>query len=92
MKSIVGALLVGTSEVHLQTMPATITVSPRMITAGHLAEGSTPGRYVLGSAGGLVDWTTEQPARPDICYQFICNPDKHKKAAGASLSSGLITL
>ncbi len=34
-----------------------------MITAGHLAEGFTPGRYVLDGEGGLVDWTTEQPAR-----------------------------
>jgi len=63
-----------------------------MITAGHLTGGFTVSKYVLDGEGGLVDWTTEQPARPDICYQFICNPDKHKKAAGASLSSGLITL
>ncbi len=38
-------------------------LSQRMITAGHLAEGFTPGRYVLDGEGGLVDWTTEQPAR-----------------------------
>jgi len=49
-------------------MPAAITVSPRMITAGHLTGGFTISKYVLDGEGGLVDWTTEQPARPDICY------------------------
>ncbi len=44
-------------------MPAAITVSPRMITAGHLTGGFTISKYVLDGEGGLVDWTTGQPAR-----------------------------
>ncbi len=38
-------------------------LSQRMITAGHLTGGFTISKYVLDGEGGLVDWTTGQPAR-----------------------------
>ncbi len=45
---------VGAGEGICRRKPAAITVSPRMITAGHPTGGFTPGKYACGGACGLL--------------------------------------